>query len=90
MTTHDSEWANASCHCGHPRYRHTLTGTGACLVVTTSVVFDGLPAPEYAPGTENHPSAWPLNWPPLADLPVVDVPCDCEAFRDPESPEDAR
>jgi len=73
-----------SCACGHRRWRHNDAGTGSCLAVVQQVDMSGLPKPEYAPGTDEHPMAWPLNWPDVRELPVVDIECGCPVFTDPE------
>jgi hypothetical protein len=81
------DWAKEDCACGHRRSAH---GRGACSRTVEGRDLDSLPKPEYAPDDEDHPFAWPANWPPLADVPLVTKPCPCTEFHDPEpsEPED--
>jgi len=78
------EVGGTGCSCGHARFRHNHGGTSACTATAQSVDMSGLPKPEYAPGTEDHPKAWPLNWPSAGVLPVTDVLCGCPVFTDSE------
>jgi hypothetical protein len=76
-------WAKEDCGCGHVRHAHA-GGTGACRRTVLRSDYSSLPTAVYAEGEEDHPFAWPTNWPPAADVPVVEKPCDCTDFHDPE------
>lgn len=77
------DWRREDCGCGHGHSSHANAGTGACSGTRRVFTTEGLPPPEYAPGT--HPDdflAVPVNWP--FPLPQVTGPCGCRQFADPE------
>lgn len=75
------DYAKEDCACGHRRHSHR-SGTGPCRRTRTRQDYSNLPPREYAPGDENNPFAWPMNWPAISDIPLTEVPCGCAAFYD--------
>jgi hypothetical protein len=72
------------CRCRHRRSAHTRTGCTRTVKVTAWSV---LPLPQYKPGEEDHPFAWPTNWPPVNQLPQITKDCSCTGFHEPEPAE---
>lgn len=82
---HD-DYAKEDCGCGHRRSGHSLIN-GECTRTIEVRDWDGLPKPACAPGDEDHPFAWPTNWPKVGDIPIVTKPCPCTGFHDREPSE---
>jgi hypothetical protein len=77
---HD-DYVKEDCRCGHRRYRHAGLPGGKCSATVERRSFADLPTPVYESGFD--PFGWPLNWPPVEEIPMAIVDCPCPGFDDP-------